>query len=261
MITSKPSQSHNNFEIEIDGQKKDYLIRELTPDFVSWNLDQRKTALRTMLSAVGDSAPHGKSGGGFGSHLPVCITNNPAGSLFPVNAATKGTGFVAKAEYLDYYLDKFRAVREQTDTKPGAPADELAEATRTRIATILDFYEDIDKIDLRCLAGLEIWPGHTTTNFALDPRVSLHFLGMPSREQPLRYNQWQVNCIWERTEPGNKRFEFGVALRALTMGHVGKSFIPGHIPTEQTPIQGKYPNGWTLWVVETLDKGIDAIGS
>ncbi len=214
-----------------------------------------------MLSTIGSTKQSEKGGGGFGAHLPVYITNNPQDGLFRVNAATKGTGFVAKEAYLDYYIDKFRIISEKTNLPGGASAEEKANSVRTRISAILEFYENTDKIDLRCLAGLEIWPGNSSKNVMLDPRVSLHFLGMPTSEQHMRYQQWQINCIWEKIAQSDKRFIFGVALRQLTMGHVGKSFVPGHIPSEQTPIRGKHPFGWTLWVVETLDKGIEAINS
>ncbi|HVA97127.1 MAG TPA: hypothetical protein VND99_05725 [Candidatus Acidoferrales bacterium] len=259
MIHITRSQSKDSFLIGIDGKQKEYPIQELSSDFVSWNLGQRTAVLRHMLAAVGSKEPPKHAGGGFGAHLPVYMTYNPQESLFPVNAANKGTGFVAKEAYLDYYLDKFRAVYQQTEVSDDASPSEKEAAIRTRIQTILEFYENIDKIDLRCLAGLEIWPGTSSKNVLLDPRVSLHFMGMPTHGQSMRYNQWQVNCIWEKIEPADKRFEFGVALRQLTMGHIGKSFVPGHIPSEQTPIRGKHPFGWTLWVIQTLDKGIEAI--
>lgn len=261
MIQIKRSQNKDSFILEKEGEKKEYPIRELSADFVSWNLGQRVFVLHKMLEAVGSTEPSKKSGGGFGSHLPVYITHNPQDKLFPVNAANKGTGFIAKEEYLDYYIDKFQTVYKQTETKEDAIADEKAEAIRTRIRTILEFYENTGKIDLRCLAGLEIWQGNTSKNILLDPRVSLHFLGMPPPGQPMRYLQWQVNCIWEKIDQSDKRFTFGVALRQLTMGHVGKSFVPGHIPSEQTPIRGKHPFGWNLWVIETIDKGIQPLHS
>ncbi len=249
-----------SFSFDVEGTKQTYPVQELSEQFVSWNIGQRTAMLRRMLARIeGAEQPQHHGGGGFGAHLPVVVTNNPKGSLFSANIATKGTGFVAKEEYLDYYLEKFQVIREQTDIKEDAPEDVRTQAIRTRINAILEFYEDTEKIDLRCLAGLEIWPGHTSKNFEMDPRVSLHFLGMPAHGQSMRYNQFQVNCIWEKVAPGDKRFEFGVALRQLTMGHVGRSFVPGHIPVEQTPIKGTYPNGWTLWAIETIDKGIDAL--
>lgn len=259
MIQTK--RNKDSFFLTIEGKDREYPIQELSQDFISWNLGQRIFVLKKMLAAVGSTEPPKHSGGGgFGSHLPVYITNNPEDKLFPVNAANKGTGFVAKEEYIDYYIEKFQTIYKQTELTPEAPAEDKAEAVRTRINTILEFYENTDKIDLRCLAGLEIWPGNTSKNFVLDPRVSLHFLGMPTPGgNSMRYNQWQVNCIWERIESSDKRFIFGVALRQLTMGHVGRSFVPGHIPAEQTPIRGTHPFGWNLWVVETIDKGIEAI--
>lgn len=260
MIQAKRSQTKDSFILEIDSKEREYPIQELSPDFVSWNLGQRTSVLRNMLATVGSSETHAK-GGGFGAHLPVYITYNPQEKLFPANAANKGTGFVAKEEYLDYYIKKFQTIYKQTELPESASAAKKADSIRTRIQTILEFYENTNKIDLRCLAGLEIWPGNTSKNFVRDPRVSLHFLGMPSSNQPLRYHQWQVNCIWEKIEPNDKRFVFGVALRQLTMGHVGRSFVPGHIPTEQTPIRGKHPFGWNLWVIETIDKGIAATHS
>jgi len=260
-MQSKLKQTKDSFVLTINGKKREYPVQELSKDFVLWNLGQRIFVLRKMLDAIGSAEPPKKSGGGFGAHLPVYITYNPQDKLFPANAANKGTGFVAKEEYLDYYINKFHTVYERTETKDTATAEEKAEAIRSRIHTILEFYENIDKIDFRCLAGLEIWPGNTSKNVLLDSRVSLHFLGMPTPGQKMRYNQWQVNCIWEKIEPNDKRFIFGVALRQLTMGHMGRAFVPGHIPSEQTPIRGKHPFGWNLWVIETIDKGIEAIHS
>lgn len=261
MINTKRMTGKDSFLLTINGIDREYPIQELPEAFVQWNLGQRITMLKHMLSTIGTHQPHGKGGGGFGSHLPVYITNNPDDELFSVNAANKGTGFVAKEEYLDYYLELFANVAEKTQTAPDAPEEEMTQAIKKRISTILDFYEDTSKIDLRCLAGLEIWPGTTSTNFARDPRVSLHFLGMPTSKEDIKYNQWQVNCIWERIEENDKRFQFGVGLRSLTLGHVGKSFVPGHIPVEQTPIKGKHPFGWNLWVIQTRDKGIQPLHS
>ena len=259
MISDQQADKDKTVVFEMDGRRTEYPVRELPPDFVSWNLGQRTFMLKRMLSAAGGGEAPKTGAGGFGAHLPTVVTYNPDGALFPANVATKGTGWVAKAEYLDYYLERFRTVSAQTELPADASEGRRAEATRTRIKAILEFYEDVDKIDSRCLAGLEIWPGNTSKNFARDPRVSLHFLGMPAGAHTMRYRQWQINCIWEKTEPGDKRYEFGVELRRLTLGHVGRSFVPGHIPVEQTPIAGTYPNGWILWVVEALDKGIDAL--
>ena len=253
MISAKRSQNKKNFILTIDNNNKRYPIRKLPEEFITWNLNQRISGLKKMLGQ------HHKSSPGLGGHLPVYITNNPETSLFTVSAATKGTGFVAKDEYLDYYINKFKTVYKQTDFKEKVSAKKTKEAIQQRISAILEFYENTNKIDLRCLSGLEIWPGRTSKNFMLDPRVSLHFLGMPSHDTPMKYYQWQINCIWEKIEPQDKRFEFGVVLRQLTMGNL--NIVPGHIPTKQTPIRGNYPFGWTLWVIETINKGIQAIHS
>lgn len=259
MITPLRSNTSDTFILEIEGKQLEYPIQELPDEFVSWNLGQRIFMLESMLARIEGTALPSKGLGGFGAHLPVYITHNPKNSLFPVNAANKGTGLVAKEEYIDYYLDKFQTVYRETELKESASEDDKKKAIRRRIETILEFYESPNKIDLRCLAGLEIWPGNTSKNFELDPRVSLHFLGMASHDNPHRYYQWQINCIWEKIETQDKRFQFGRALRQLTLGQVGKSFVPGHIPAEKTPIKGQYPHGWNLWVVETIDKGIDAL--
>ncbi len=257
MIQQK--RTNDSFILVIDKEKRKYPIQELPLKFIAWNLKQRITALQQMLAAVGKKDRSHHTGGGFGAHLPVYITNNPKDKLFSVNAANKGTGFVAKDEYLDFYLDTFQAVYQQTETSPEAKDEEKDESIKRRIKTILEFYEHTEKIDLRCLAGLEIWPGNTAKNFIRDPRVSLHFLGMPSSGQQMQYTQWQVNAIWEKIDHTDKRFQFGVALRQLTMGHVGRSFVPGHIPTDKTPIKGNHPFGWILWTIEALDKSIAPI--
>jgi hypothetical protein len=263
MNKSQPSNI-KEFVLDVDGASTTVQAQEMPADFIAWNLGQRQAALRGMLARAEDAATpvRSKHGGGahsFGAHLPVVATNNPKGSSFPINLATKGVGFVAKDEYLDYYIDKFHSVHVGTQLADTASDEERGKAIKARIVTILEFYEDTEKIDLRCLAGLEIWPGGTSLNFERDPRVSLHFLGMATKDNPHRYHQYQVNCVWEKTEPNDKRYKFGVALRQLTMGGVGRSFVPGHVPVENTPIKGKYPNGWILWAVETFDKGIDAL--
>ena len=258
MAKAVRSKKGDEFSVKLDGKMLKFPVQELPKDFVEWNLGQRIVNLQMMRARVeGKELPQMKSGG-FGSHLPTYITHNAEeGALFPVNAAIKGTGFVAKDEYLDYYIKKFRTVYEKTEIKGSATPETIARSVGVRIETIMEFYESIDKIDLRCMAGLEIWPGRTTKNFHADPRVSVHYMGLSMPKRPGRYGQWQVNCIWEKIERNDKRFEFGDALRALTLGSVGRSFVPGHVPVAHTPTKGHYPFGWILWVIETLDKGID----
>ena len=252
------SKKGDSFTAKVNGRVKKFPVQELPKDFVEWNLGQRIVNLQMMCARMEGKEMPPMKGGGFGSHLPVYITQSAAkGALFPVNAAVKGTGFVAKDEYLDYYIKKFRAVFEQTEIKGKATQETITRSVVARIETIMEFYNDTDKIDLRCMTGLEIWPGRTTKNFHADPRISIHYLGLSQPKQPMRYGQWQVNCIWEKLERKDKRFEFGDALRALTLGSVGRSFVPGHVPTAHTPTKGQYPFGWALWVIETLDKGID----
>lgn len=253
MMTVKCTRKGDVFELEIDGEVKEYPIRELPKEFVEWNLGRRVALLRAILKGERPTT------GGFGVHLPVYITQNAKESLFPSNAANKGTGFVPKEEYLEYYINKFRKILKETELTGKVSREMMMEAMRKRMEAILEFYENPDKLDLRCLAGLEIWPGTTTRNFRADPRVSVHFLGMPDPKRPTRYMQWQVNCIWERIDPGDPRYEFGDVLRFLTLGRVGRSIVPGHVPIAGTPVRGKHPFGWILWVIETLDKGIDTI--
>jgi len=252
------SKKGDSFTVKVNGKIKKFPVQELPKDFVEWNLGQRIANLQKMRVKLEGKDHSAIVGGGFGSHLPVYITQSAEkGALFPVNAAVKGTGFVAKDEYLDYYIKKFRTVYEATEIRDQATQKEITRSVVTRVETIMEFYEATDKIDFRCMAGLEIWPGRTTKNFHADPRVSIHYLGLSMPKRPGRYGQWQVNCIWEKLERRDKRFEFGDALRALTLGSVGRSFVPGHVPTAHTPTKGQYPFGWALWVIETLDKGID----
>ena len=246
------------FELTIDGKIKKYPIIELPRAFVEWNLGQRVGFLEHMKDPAGHGAMRAPA---FGAHLPVYITKNSEETLFPANAATKGTGFLPKKEYIEYYIEKFRKIMDDAGTKIEKSEAALVEAKLKHMEAIREFYSDTEKIDLRCLAGLEIWPGVTTKNFRNDPRVSLHFLGMPSgHKKPMRYQQWQINCIWEEIKAGDPRFDFGSTLRELTLGKVGKSFVPGHIPVEHTPIRGKYPSGWILWVIEAFDKGLNSTG-
>ncbi len=247
------------FELEIDGKTVEYPIRELPKEFVEWNLGRRVTLLRGILEAAKKMERPRSVTPAFGVHLPVYITQNVEASLFPSNAANKGSGFVPKKEYIEYYMNKFRKIMKETELK-GAPSMEMiAKAMTPRLEAILEFYENVDKLDLRCLAGLEIWPGVTTRNFKADPRVSVHFLGMPDPKRPTRYQEWQINTILEIVEPGDPRFDFGDTLRFLTLGKTGRSIVPGHVPIGGTPVRGKHPFGWILWVIEALDKGIDTI--
>jgi hypothetical protein len=242
------------FELEIDGKVVNYPVIELPKEFVEWNLGHRVGLLRGMLKGQRPS-----TSGGFGVHLPVMCTVNAKGSLFPSNLANKGHGFVAKEKYLEYYIEKWRKIIKETELTGKIPPEEMMKRMLPRMEAILEFYETPDRLDLRCLAGLEIWPGTSTRNFRADPRVSLHFLGMPDPKRPTKYLQWQVNCIWEEIKPGDPRYEFGDVLRFLTLGRVGRGIVPGHVPIMGTPVRGKHPFGWLLWVVEVLDKGIDTI--
>ena len=184
------------------------------------------------------------------------MAQNPPGELFPANAANKGTGFVAKQEYLAYYTDTFRGLLEGSEDDDSLPAEERRKAALPRLRALLEFYQHPQHIDLRALAGLEIWPGTTSANFRRDPRVSVHFMGMPPPESPNHYVQWQIDCLWEEIGPGDPRYGFGDALRRLTLGHVGRSFAHGHIALKDTPVRDSHPSGWLLWVVGTRNRSI-----
>jgi|SRR3989344_860761 len=246
------------FTVTVNGTSKKFPIIKMPRTFVEWNLGQRLGFLEHMIDpAVG--AP-GRRSFGFGAHLPVYVTNNRPTSLFPANAAVKGSGFVAKEKYIDYYIEKFRRIIADTNLEEGSSETAIAEARKIRMETIIEFYSNPQKIDFRCMAGLEIWPGATSKNFKADPRVSVHFLGMPGHQKPARYQQWQINCIWEEIKNDDPRFVFGRTLRELTLGKIGRSFVPGHIPIENTPVRGKYPSGWILWAIEVRDKGLNMAG-
>ena len=151
------------FTVTVNGTSKKFPIIKMPRTFVEWNLGQRLGFLEHMIDpAVG--AP-GRRSFGFGAHLPVYVTNNRPTSLFPANAAVKGSGFVAKEKYIDYYIEKFRRIIADTNLEEGSSETAIAEARKIRMETIIEFYSNPQKIDFRCMAGLEIWPGATIKNF------------------------------------------------------------------------------------------------
>ncbi|MFQ5613101.1 MAG: universal stress protein [Anaerolineae bacterium] len=195
---------------------------ELPPAFIEWQMSARREAYARIAG--------GKHPTRFGAHLPVAVTLNREGE-FPIHTATKGTGFIPRAGYLERYIALFDDCLARCQGRP------WKETLSERVAVARRFYEHPDHIDFRCLGLLEIFQGQTYRNLLANPCLSLHYTG----DGP-EYPSFQVNALAEVVGPEDKRFQFIYLARQLF------EHDRFHIH------QPNYPFGYVAWVQEVFDK-------
>jgi nucleotide-binding universal stress UspA family protein len=200
----------------------DSLAIQLPKEFIEWQMSARRGAYANVAK--------GKRPARFSAHLPVVITLKHAAE-FITHAATKGTGFTPKGDYLDYYISLFDSCLERCQGRP------WKETLGDRIAVAREFYENPDHIDFRRLGLLEIFQGQTYKNLMEDSRITLHYTG----EGP-DYPSFQINALAQIVGPEDKSFQFIYLARQLF------EHDRFHIH------QPNYPLGYLVWVQEVFDK-------
>ncbi|MFQ5593707.1 MAG: hypothetical protein ACE5HA_06125, partial [Anaerolineae bacterium] len=196
--------------------------QELPQAFIDWQLAARRTAYARIANRERPTR--------FGAHLPVVVTLNHQAE-FPAHAATKGTGFTPRDEYLDHYIALFDECLARWQGRS------WSETLDDRIAAVREFYEHPEHIDFRRLGLLEIFQGQTYRNLLADPRITLHYTG----DGP-EYPSFQINAVAEIVGPEDKRFQFIYLARQL--------FEHDRFHIQQP----EYPFGYVVWVREVYDK-------
>ncbi|MBW8011514.1 MAG: hypothetical protein FVQ83_09795 [Chloroflexi bacterium] len=195
---------------------------QLPKEFIEWQMSARRGAYANVAK--------GKRPARFSAHLPVVITLRHAAE-FITHAATKGTGFTPKDDYLDHYIALFDNCLDKCQGRP------WKETLGERIAVAREFYENPDHIDFRRLGLLEIFQGQTYKNLMDDPRITLHYTG----DGP-DYPSFQINALAQIVGPEDKSFQFVYLARQLF------EHDRFHIH------QPNYPLGYLVWVQEVYDK-------
>ena len=198
-------------------------LASLPEAFVTWQRESRRVLFASLLATT-DRVRH------FQAHLPVVVTHRQDGD-FPFHTANKGMGLLPTAEYLGYYVERFRRLLD------GRSTDAWPETLKERIALMDSLYAAPERLDRRCVGSLEIFQGQTFRNILGDPRVSLHYTG----DGP-EYPSFQVNAVAEIMHPGDLRFEFLYWARQL--------FERDYFHIQQPA----YPLGYVFWASEVFDK-------
>lgn len=199
-----------------------YPIRDFTPEFLEWQLEDRRTIFQDIANK--NIVPS------FAAHLPVVTTMNRNGALFPFHTSTKGVGLLPKDEYLQHYCDYFRKlidISSGLDRKKSKPQ---------RVEAIRKFYNS-DHIASNKLGLLEIFRGNSFRNIEANPLVSLQFTSAGPH-----YKSFQINGIAEIVDSSDLNFQFIWLARRLF------EYESFHI---QHP---EYITGYVVWVSEVYDK-------
>lgn len=209
-------------EITMTAGGRSYTVREMPPEFFSWQVDSRIDMFESIVNE--DRIPD------FHAHLPVAATFNER-LPFPVHTATKATGLLPEDEYLDQYTETLRACLDDAKGKP------WEQSQGTRIAAARQLCEHPEHIDKRKLGLVEIFQGQTYENLKRQPLMALQYTGAGPG-----YVSYQLNVVVEMIGPGDLRFEFLYLMRQLF------EYNAFHVQ------QPAYPSGYLCWISEIFDK-------
>ena len=203
---------------------QEFTIRELPPQFVSWQLTYKRT--------IYDMIERNEYVRFNAGHLPVVGTWGE-GRTVP-NLANKGVGFTPKNEHLEHYLKLVEGAVERIQALPPHAVDD----TRAlRIATAREFYAHPEHIEWRRLGLLEIFEGDTYRNLMRHPFASVLWTG----DSPV-FVSFQVDCVVEIITTEDPRYRFSWAMRRLF------EYEPFHV------VQTMFPFAYTFWVYDWHDK-------
>jgi hypothetical protein len=145
----------------VDGEWKDFVVRELGDDFVDWNFQARID----MLSSMGMPCLDGPHSGCLATY-----GTNRGDSSFSINSAFKGFGFFPLPDRID-------AATETLQTNWNADITAKAGVLR-------GFYRDRTMWDFHVLSSLELYSSptyetHSFLNQMANPQVSVSWLAIP----------------------------------------------------------------------------------
>lgn len=151
----------------IDGAWREFALRKCSPEFVEWNLAQRRAFI--------DNIKAGTMPGFGGPHSGAVATYGMGryDSGFTLNNAIKGVGLAPADDNLDRSIERLRATFDR-------PMPE-------KMGILREMYETADGFDWRKQTSLELYSTpdfetHTFLNVMHNPAATLVFLDVPSFE-------------------------------------------------------------------------------
>jgi hypothetical protein len=146
----------------LDGEWREFLIRELRDDFIDWNFEARIEMLSGSMTAMCLSGPHSACLATYGA--------NRGDSSFTLNAAYKGFGFFPTPERIDECTETLRSHWSDSDSG--------------KASVLRGFYRDRTMWDFRKLSSLELYTTqefetHSFLNQMANPLATICWLAIP----------------------------------------------------------------------------------
>ncbi len=151
----------------IDGKWREYSIIELPKEFMEWNIKRRLETLDNIKKGIPPdfAGPH--------SGMVASYGERRKDSLFSLNNAVKGIGFVPKKEYIKdmikYMEDTYEANMD------------------VKLEFLKKIYNEPEKLNKKIQSSLELYTTkdfetHTFLNLISNPIATIVFLDIPSYE-------------------------------------------------------------------------------
>ena len=190
----------------VDGEWREYYNRELSQDFLDWNIGHRIQVLQDPMGEMDCLA---------GSHSGCLATYgaNRGDSVFTLNAAFKGFGFYPREPYIDDALDEI--------------LDTWSASQMTKLGVLMDFYTDRAMWDFYLLSSLELYTTqefetHSFLNQMANPVATINWLAIPG--------SFEVRAIARLLHPQDPNLSELDAKRALWVNAMHDYFHGGPVP-------------------------------
>lgn len=151
----------------IDGRWREYKVIELTEEFMEWNIKRRLETLENISKGIPPefAGPH--------SGMVASYGEKRRDSLFSLNNAVKGIGFVPKKEYIK---DMIKYMQDTYEAKMDV-----------KLAFLKKIYNEPEKLNRKMQSSLELYTTkdfetHTFLNLMSNPIATIVFLDIPSYE-------------------------------------------------------------------------------
>ncbi len=179
--TVNASRLHEGvIRVRIDGLWQDVETTSLPDQFVRWSLTERISRLKTLATKGFDprdlDGPHNACVATYGGWR--------RDSVFSLNTAYKGMGFVPKSNRIE---DTLKEIQDASDRANSAdirhPMGDMLKKTQF----LADLYKDSSRFDLSKQVSLELftqpdYATHTFLNMMANPVASASFLAYPTFE-------------------------------------------------------------------------------
>lgn len=151
----------------IDGRWKEYKVIELPEEFMEWNIKRRLETLEKIAKGIPPdfAGPH--------SGMVASYGERRKDSLFSLNNAVKGIGFVPKK---DYIKDMIKYMEDTFESN-----------MNVKLEFLKKIYKEPEKLNKKIQSSLELYTTkdfetHTFLNLMTNPVATIVFLDIPSYE-------------------------------------------------------------------------------